>query len=121
MFEETSVLVPSYEKTHDLSLVCKSLVDPSSGETPTTNLTPLAELQGHTGRVCRTEFHPSGKYLASASFDGTWRLWDVERGVSLLEQEGHSKEVYAVNFQGDGALLCSGFVFLSLDLYLARD
>jgi U4/U6 small nuclear ribonucleoprotein PRP4 len=74
-------------------------------------MSPLTTLQGHSARVCRTEFHPSGRYLASASFDGTWRFWDVERGVSLLEQEGHSKEVYAVNFQGDGALLCSGFVF----------
>ena len=36
--------------------------------------TPLATLGGHSGRVCRTEFHPSGRYLASASYDTTWRL-----------------------------------------------
>jgi U4/U6 small nuclear ribonucleoprotein PRP4 len=70
--------------------------------------TPLTTLQGHTGRVCRVEFHPSGKYLASASYDTTWRLWDVETSTELVLQEGHSKEVYTVSFNTDGALLASG-------------
>ncbi|KAL4401738.1 U4/U6 x U5 tri-snRNP complex protein [Malassezia pachydermatis] len=72
---------------------------------------PLQRLQGHEARVCRIAFHPMGRYLASASFDGTWRMWDVERGTELLLQEGHSREVYAVDFQNDGALLASGYVF----------
>jgi U4/U6 small nuclear ribonucleoprotein PRP4 len=70
--------------------------------------TPLATLQGHTDRVCRVEFHPSGKYLASASFDTTWRLWDVETTTELLLQEGHSRHVCAVSFNTDGSLLASG-------------
>ena len=70
--------------------------------------TPLATLSGHTDRVCRVEFHPSGKYLASASFDTTWRLWDVESTTELLLQEGHSRQVYAVSFNTDGSLLASG-------------
>jgi U4/U6 small nuclear ribonucleoprotein PRP4 len=35
-------------------------------------------------------------------------LWDVETGGELLLQEGHSKEVYAIAFQQDGALVASG-------------
>lgn len=70
--------------------------------------TPISTLQGHSDRVCRTEFHPSGKYLASASFDTTWRLWDVETTTELLLQEGHSRQVYAVSFNMDGSLLASG-------------
>lgn len=70
--------------------------------------TPLATLEGHTDRVCRVEFHPSGKYLASASFDTTWRLWDVETTTELLLQEGHSRQVFTVNFNQDGSLLASG-------------
>ncbi|MBE7182706.1 MAG: hypothetical protein INR71_16115, partial [Terriglobus roseus] len=70
--------------------------------------TPLATLSGHTDRVCRVEFHPSGQYLASASFDTTWRLWDVETTTELLLQEGHSRQVYAVSFNTDGSLLASG-------------
>ncbi|KAL4902555.1 hypothetical protein BDW74DRAFT_60609 [Aspergillus multicolor] len=69
---------------------------------------PLATLEGHSGRVCRTEFHPSGKYIASASYDTTWRLWDVETTAELQLQEGHSREVYTVAFNNDGSLLASG-------------
>lgn len=70
--------------------------------------TPISTLQGHTDRVCRVEFHPSGKYLASASFDTTWRLWDVETTTELLLQEGHSRQVFTVSFNTDGSLLASG-------------
>jgi len=69
--------------------------------------TPLSTLSGHSARVCRTEFHPSGKYIASASYDTTWRLWDVATTTELLLQEGHSKEVYAVSFNQDGSLIAS--------------
>lgn len=70
--------------------------------------TPLATLRGHVRRVARINFHPSGRYLGSASFDGTWRLWDVNTTQELLLQEGHSKEVYAISFQCDGSLVATG-------------
>ncbi|OAL55991.1 U4/U6 small nuclear ribonucleo protein Prp4 [Pyrenochaeta sp. DS3sAY3a] len=68
---------------------------------------PLQSLEGHSDRVCRVAFHPSGRYLASASDDTSWRLWDVNTGQELLMQEGHSKEVYTVGFNGDGSLIAS--------------
>ena len=64
--------------------------------------------KGHEGRVSHVKFHPTDKYIASASFDNTWRLWDVTTEQELLFQEGHSKEVYSIDFQQDGSLLCSG-------------
>ncbi|KAG5654375.1 hypothetical protein H0H81_003833 [Sphagnurus paluster] len=70
---------------------------------------PISVLKGHQDRVCRVAFHPSGNYVASASFDTTWRLWDVITSKELLLQEGHSKEVYCVDFQNDGALVASGY------------
>lgn len=69
---------------------------------------PIATLSGHSARVARVEHHPSGNYLASASFDTTWRLWDLTTQRELLLQEGHSREVYSVAFQSDGALIASG-------------
>ncbi|KAG9253259.1 WD40-repeat-containing domain protein [Emericellopsis atlantica] len=69
--------------------------------------TPLTTLQGHSQRVCRVEFHPSGQYLASASDDTSWRLWDVETTAEVLLQEGHSSGVYAISFNTDGSLLAS--------------
>ena len=73
---------------------------------------PLATMKGHADRICRVAFHPSGDYVASASFDTSWRLWDVTTAKELLLQEGHSKEVYSVEFQDDGALVASGSVFI---------
>lgn len=67
--------------------------------------TPLNDGQSRIGRVA---FHPSGAYLGSACFDGTWRLWDVATQKELMMQEGHSKEVYTLAFQDDGALVASG-------------
>lgn len=70
-------------------------------------LRPTAALQGHERRIAGTKFHPSGDYVATASFDKTWRLWDIQKQEELLLQEGHGKEVYCIAFQCDGALLCS--------------
>ena len=52
--------------------------------------------------------HPSGKYVASASHDMTWRLWDLTTTTELQLQEGHSREVHALGFNSDGSLLASG-------------
>lgn len=68
---------------------------------------PIVQLKGHSGRVCRVDFHPSGRYLASASYDTTWRLWDVEAQTELCLQEGHSREAFALAFNTDGSLLAS--------------
>eukprot|EP00967_Tisochrysis_lutea_P087077 scaffold123067_cov25-Tisochrysis_lutea.AAC.1 len=37
----------------------------------------------------------------------TWRMWDVETGQCLMEQEGHSRPVYTVAFHPDGSLAAS--------------
>lgn len=72
------------------------------------DLRPMTVFEGHERRVAGTKFHPSGKYVASGSFDKTWRLWDIQTQQELLLQEGHSREVYCIAFHCDGALLCSG-------------
>jgi U4/U6 small nuclear ribonucleoprotein PRP4 len=69
---------------------------------------PIAILEGHESRVARMDFHPSGKYLGTASYDTTWRLWDLESQEELLMQEGHAKEVFAIKFHPDGSLVATG-------------
>eukprot|EP01029_Cantina_marsupialis_P028945 TRINITY_DN778229_c0_g1_i1.p1 TRINITY_DN778229_c0_g1~~TRINITY_DN778229_c0_g1_i1.p1 ORF type:complete len:485 (+),score=120.58 TRINITY_DN778229_c0_g1_i1:98-1552(+) len=70
--------------------------------------TPIASLKGHAARLCQLAWHPSGRFIATTSFDHTWRLWDVEAQKELLLQEGHIREVYPIAFQCDGALVATG-------------
>jgi U4/U6 small nuclear ribonucleoprotein PRP4 len=53
--------------------------------------TPLVTLKGHTHRVNKAAFHPCGKYMGTCSTDLTWKLWDIETGREIYEQEGHSR------------------------------
>lgn len=76
---------------------------------------PVAELKNpelgsraHEARVAHLEFHPSGHYLASASHDTTWALWDLTTGSQLLVQEGHSEACHTVAWNIDGNLIASG-------------
>ena len=64
-----------------------------------------AHLKGHEARLCNIAFHPMGSFVATTSFDHTWRLWDVESGgTELLLQDGHARETYGIGFHSDGSL-----------------
>lgn len=67
----------------------------------------LHSFEGHLDRLARLAFHPSGNYLGTASYDKTWRLWDINTGIELLLQEGHSRSVYGIAFQCDGSIAAS--------------
>jgi len=60
-------------------------------------------------RLGRCAFHPMGDYIGLTSWDRTWSLWDIHKpNKCLLQQEGHSKEVYCIDFQCDGSLAATG-------------
>jgi WD40 repeat protein len=68
----------------------------------------LRELKGHTYAVFGLDYSPDGKYLVSASFDGSVRLWDVEQGVELDRVTGEGFATRAI-FSPDGShILVSG-------------
>ncbi|MBA3962752.1 MAG: TIR domain-containing protein [Chthoniobacterales bacterium] len=46
--------------------------------------TPSDPFAGHSAKVSDLSFQQSGRYLASASLDGTVRMWDVESKRELL-------------------------------------
>ena len=52
-------------------------------------------------------FSPSGWMLASASYNGTIRLWDARSGAVLQTLEAHSGSVNGVAFSPDGRMLAS--------------
>ena len=55
-------------------------------------------LTGHTGIVSAVAFSPDGALIATASFDGTARLWEVATGNCLRILNGHADTVWSVAF-----------------------
>lgn len=69
----------------------------------------IADISGHVPhRVSRLAFHPSGRFLGTACYDQSWRLWDLEQKQEVLHQEGHSKGVHSIAFQVDGSVCVTG-------------
>jgi cytochrome c len=67
---------------------------------------PAMVLEGHTAPIVGLAVSPDGASLASASWDGTVRLWPLAGGTPRV-LEGHQQNVNGVAFTADGKSLVS--------------
>ncbi|XP_061371346.1 WD40 repeat-containing protein HOS15-like isoform X2 [Gastrolobium bilobum] len=83
----------------------------------------LHDLKEHVKEIYTIRWSPTGPgtnspnqqlVLASASFDSTIKLWDVELGKVLYSLDGHRDPVYSIAFSPNGEYLASG----SMDKYM---
>ncbi|MBL8729936.1 MAG: serine/threonine protein kinase [Planctomycetes bacterium] len=80
-----------------------------------------ARLRGHDGRVQAIEFAPAGDLVATATKEGSVRLYSVPDGA-LQDEVHHSRSVDCLAFDGDGARLLTGSRDLTARLWrLQRD
>src|SRR5262249_39466794 len=70
---------------------------------------PVRSLRGHTNRLTSVAFAPDGTSIATASWDGTARLWDAGTGKEVLWLESPYRTdhntVDRVAFSPDNALV----------------
>jgi WD40 repeat protein/DNA-binding SARP family transcriptional activator len=64
-------------------------------------------LTGHTAEVVDVTFSPSGQRIATASQDGTARIWNATAGTDQLTLSGHAGAVNAVAFSRDEHLIAT--------------
>jgi transducin (beta)-like 1 len=78
---------------------------------------PLYDLTSHTQEIYTVKWSPTGagsanpdmlSLLATASFDGTVRLWNVLDGSCFRTFDRHRDSVYSVAFSPSGRYLASG-------------
>ncbi len=62
---------------------------------------PLA-FKGHPSQVNCVAWSPDGTRLATASWDGTAKLWDAAGGRETLTLTGPPSEVWSVAWSPDG-------------------
>jgi len=64
-------------------------------------------LKDHAGKVLSVAFAPDDKTLASTSFDGTVKLWNVATRQAALTLTEHTGPVTQATFAPDGKLLAA--------------
>jgi WD40 repeat protein len=67
-----------------------------------------AVLMGHTALVYGIAISPNGRILASASWDRTARLWNLENGQQIGSPLQHESYVNCVSFSTDEKPLVTG-------------
>jgi len=91
---------------------------------------PVHDFRQHTKEIYTIRWSPTGPgtknpnrpaILASASFDATIKLWDIQSGHELYTLTKHVDPVYSVSFSPTGEYLASGSFDRCLHIWSVRD
>ncbi|GMF03204.1 unnamed protein product [Ambrosiozyma monospora] len=74
---------------------------------PSRSNKPICRMTGHQKLVNHVSFSPDGRYIASASFDNSIKLWDGRDGKFIATFRGHVAPVYQTSWSSDCRLLVS--------------
>lgn len=82
---------------------------PKSTTTPTQfSCTSKLVLKGHTGLIATVDVSPDGKYIASASYDRTVKVWDAATGQLIRTHSGLRNAAMTVQFSPNSQELAAG-------------
>ncbi|CAI4216844.1 unnamed protein product [Parascedosporium putredinis] len=73
-----------------------------------TSFRPTLTLRGHTGPISQVRISPDARWIASASADGTVRLWNAATGAHMDTLVGHLAGVSCVTWSPDSNTLATG-------------
>ncbi|ODV95925.1 hypothetical protein PACTADRAFT_2231 [Pachysolen tannophilus NRRL Y-2460] len=68
---------------------------------------PICRMTGHQKLVNHVSFSPDGRYIVSASFDNSIKLWDGKDGKFISTFRGHVAPVYQTSWSSDCRYLVS--------------
>lgn len=74
---------------------------------PVRSIKPITRMTGHQKLVNHVAFSPDGRYIVSASFDNSIKLWYGHDGKFISTFRGHVSSVYQVAWSSDSRLLVS--------------
>lgn len=81
---------------------------------------PISRMVGHQQLVNQVCFSPDGRWILSASFDKSVKLWDGVKGKFVATFRGHVGPVYQVAWSADSRLAVSGSKDSTLKLWDMR-
>lgn len=87
---------------------------------PSESKSSIARLTGHQQLVNQVMFSPDTRYIASASFDKSVKLWCGKTGKFITSLRGHVNAVYQIAWSADSRLLVSGSADSTLKVWEIR-